>query len=365
MRKYIFKAAAVILTAAVLLLSTGCTDAGKIYSFLQQIYEQTTVKEWTPTHDYSRFFGWNALETAENGKAMQYAYDQIYSAVSEGRKNISFNSRIFPLSRQVFGDAYLIYCYDHPEHFWLDQSSYSTTVTSRDILKSVTFTYLFEGKELEAAKSAMQEKVRSFLQSIPSEDLYETELSIHDRIAGEVTYGESLYAHTAYGALVEGKAVCEGYAKAFQLLMQSCGAPCYMVVGEGREDTHGWDLVQIGDSWCYVDPTWDDTDSDYVSHAFFNMTTERMLEHRKPYDAPFALPICDDDGLYFYNRSQRTLSAPFDRAELAEILKRGEGSLTVMIDKEEDVEVFTDYPSVSTASFHLIGNEVHLSIEIE
>ena len=341
------------------------------------------AEEWTPSGDYSLYYGYNALETAENGKAMQYAYDKICCAVNASETHISFNDRRFSLDAETFGQAYLVYCYDHPEHFWLDQSSYSKTSASDGTLREIVFTYLFEGAELETAKNAMQDAIDALMEDLPTDDTgafdaYTLELYVHDRIVESVSYeDESEISHTAYGALINKKAVCEGYAKAFQLIMQSYGMPCYMVVGEGREDTHGWDLVKIGDDWCYVDPTWDDTDGDYIPHAFFNMTTEMMLRLRTPYESPFELPLCNNEELYYYRRSEETLHAPFDVNLLSEKLRNGNGSMTMAVDSDEAVEELVQfindhfieiaegagYQNTFSASYHLVDREIHLTIE--
>ena len=51
--------------------------------------------------------------------------------------------------------------------------------------------------------------------------------------------------YTAYGCLVEGRAVCAGYAKAFKLLLGRCGISCYYVVGEAGGGKHGWNCVEL------------------------------------------------------------------------------------------------------------------------
>ncbi len=66
----------------------------------------------------------------------------------------------------------------------------------------------------------------------------------------------------AYGALVEGTAVCNGYAQAFLLLADAVGLDSVIVTGvaDGGVTTglHAWNLVRTGDDWLVVDTTWDD-----------------------------------------------------------------------------------------------------------
>ena len=50
------------------------------------------------------------------------------------------------------------------------------------------------------------------------------------------------YAHTAYGAIVEGYAVCDGYAKAYNDLLSRVGVTATIV--EGRKPLHLGDNPQ-------------------------------------------------------------------------------------------------------------------------
>ena len=62
----------------------------------------------------------------------------------------------------------------------------------------------------------------------------------------------------AYGALVEGSAICEGYAKAFKLLCNRAGIACEIVGGTVNGEAHMWNYVQIGGDYYLVDATFDD-----------------------------------------------------------------------------------------------------------
>ncbi len=68
---------------------------------------------------------------------------------------------------------------------------------------------------------------------------------------------------TSYGALMNGKAVCEGYARLFKDFMDAEGIPCVLVQGAYKPDAdsyelHMWAYVQIDGAWYAVDPTIDD-----------------------------------------------------------------------------------------------------------
>ncbi len=62
------------------------------------------------------------------------------------------------------------------------------------------------------------------------------------------------HSQSAYGALVEGRAVCKGLAKALQLLLRNMGIPCILVEGslDGMEK-HIWNQYFLDGKWLHCD----------------------------------------------------------------------------------------------------------------
>ena len=66
-----------------------------------------------------------------------------------------------------------------------------------------------------------------------------------------------------YGLMIEKKAVCEGYAKAFKYLLDELNIPCVIICGDvtdedGNIERHAWNEVYLEGKWYAVDTTWDD-----------------------------------------------------------------------------------------------------------
>lgn len=94
--------------------------------------------------------------------------------------------------------------------------------------------------------------------------LYE-ELSIHDAITRRSTYyteepqPEFARFKTATGALLDGKANCQGYADAFYMLGNMCGFNVDKILGIADGGSHAWNTINFGDGKTYfVDVTFDD-----------------------------------------------------------------------------------------------------------
>lgn len=64
---------------------------------------------------------------------------------------------------------------------------------------------------------------------------------------------------TPYGALVDGKAVCQGYAMLMYRMLMEEGIDCRIITGTGNGGPHAWVIAQIGDHYYNLDPTWDAT----------------------------------------------------------------------------------------------------------
>lgn len=98
--------------------------------------------------------------------------------------------------------------------------------------------------------------------------------------------------YTAYGALIEGKAVCSGYSKAFQILSHRAGVPSIYVSGiafNGESmESHAWNKVMVDGDWYNIDVTWDDPVSTrpILRYDYFLKSDRELKDHH---------PIADID----------------------------------------------------------------------
>lgn len=114
--------------------------------------------------------------------------------------------------------------------------------------------------------------------------------AIHDYLANHILYDhteeddESSLIHTAYGALIQGDAVCDGYAEAFKYLLDKLEIENVLIFGEGNEEgtfigeiNHAWNLVMVDGQYKHFDVTWNDDDvNQRVRYTFYNQDNEFM-----------------------------------------------------------------------------------------
>ena len=168
------------------------------------------------------------------------------------------------ITKDEFRAAYEAYTRDHPEVFWLSSDS-AFSYYQMDTSLEVELSFSHSGDALEAAKQIFNESLsKAFTYAPDNADDLETEVFINDYLVSHCEYDpDAEMCHSAYGALVGGKAVCDGYAHAFQLLCNKAGIACSVIEGtsdfnEDKDTGHMWNCVQVGGDWYNADVTWND-----------------------------------------------------------------------------------------------------------
>lgn len=252
----------------------------------------------------------NQLTSKDDGM-----YNRILATISEG--NVEFS--IKDVDEKDIIKEYTSIIKEHPELFWLgDGYSYETVTDNNG--KTVTF---------ECAHTSMQNinekriEFDSIVDNILNEanrqkTLYDKVIYIHDYIIDHTQYDQETYkkmnnskdsseiyeATTAYGCLVNNKAVCSGYSAAFQLLMQKLGITSGRVSGRkiGGED-HEWNYIVLDGEYYYVDVTWDDpvndNSQDDKTYEFFCITTDELKETHE-IDKDQFIPECSANKYDYY-----------------------------------------------------------------
>lgn len=140
----------------------------------------------------------------------------------------------------------------------------------------------------------LQSEVNNVLTTIikPGFSDFDKIKAIHDYIALNTAYDYdnfltntvSPHSYTAYGTLINGIAVCDGYTKAAQILLNRLGIENEYVVGYGwGQDLvkvlHSWNLVKLDGDYYFMDITWDDPVPDrpnYVGYTYFLVTSDQL-----------------------------------------------------------------------------------------
>ncbi len=185
--------------------------------------------------------------------------------------------------------AYFAMRRDRPEYFWLSNEYSLKQSGDRRMIRfaETDKDWLFSAVERADTEALIRDSIVELYAAIgEGKSEYERELAVHDAVCEMTEYDQaaagdpslSKSAWNVAGVFDDGSAVCEGYAKAMQLLCFSVGINCGLITGNA-ESPHMWNYVKIGGSWYHIDVTADDcADTPYM--AFFNVTTESISKGR-------------------------------------------------------------------------------------
>lgn len=140
---------------------------------------------------------------------------------------------------------------------------------------------------------------------------FEKEVALHDYLVKNCRYSEDTNQpaesdiYRAYGALVNGDAVCNGYAEALQLLFMCAGIDSEFVIGTANGIDHAWNLVKLDGKWYHLDATWNDPIPDLgedLVHPYFNVSDE-VIEESHIWDHT-KYPVADSMEYNYYVKNE-------------------------------------------------------------
>jgi len=212
--------------------------------------------------------------------------------------------------------------YDDPEYFWIARDYSIVSVSGH---QSVMFSVYYPNhKEMLAEAEAVAVEI---INDIPEKSTdYEVVKYVHDELCNRISYvdTDSEYEHNIYGALVNGEAVCEGYAKAFMYVLQKAGMETMYFSGTSSRDgvavAHGWNGVYLDGELYYFDITWDDVESECVSYSNFALNSEEVLKNHS-FDELHPMIVSTADKYNYYSYNDLVLYE-YSKENVADIIRR-------------------------------------------
>ena len=159
---------------------------------------------------------------------------------------------------------------DEPQFFWMDigTTTEKWSFQGTGIIGNIVWT--MKPVEVSIGTNYTSEQVQELNRrvegiDIPGETRQQKLDVMHRYLCELIEYDETApHAHEPYGALIEGRAVCEGYARSLKWLCDREEIPCVLVIGDaidtnGNAGGHMWNYVQMENgAWYAIDATWDD-----------------------------------------------------------------------------------------------------------
>lgn len=219
-------------------------------------------------------------------------------------------------------ETYFTFRNDNPQYFWL--SNVVLYASDYSYVGIVTYDQYISGEtRLQTMQEIMNTGEEVYLSKIQdTDDTYQKVRKIHDNLIQDIEYDYDHMndigpAHSIAGAMTSGKeAVCEGYAKVMQLMMNYYGINNIYVTGEGNGGGHAWNMVGMNDGKYYwLDATWDDAGTD-PRYDYFLVGNQKFTDHLADTPTPdpddptaaflYELPSASDTD-YVYAPSEVTI----------------------------------------------------------
>lgn len=277
-----------------------------------------------PQKEY-RYFG-RMLTSAQ--KAI---YDQIQEGVAVHADNIGpFNVATLEEAQMIIRSV----TYDYPEYFWF-RGAHNSSYFDKDTYLEYTFCpeYEFSAGEYAGYAAFVENATQPILTQLAGKSDYEKVKGVYEYLIDTTIYDRAYMGKSIYEMFLDGRAVCEGYARATQYLLTKLDVECLYLTGIGGEineprsswEDHGWNIVKIDGIYYQLDTTWGDpvNDSGIQTKTFhyLNLPDEEMFRTHEPENWN-RYPICTDtyysyyqyEGNYLHSFSRETITAWFQTA---------------------------------------------------
>lgn len=266
----------------------------------------------------------DAMVASVDGESISKAASEIVVRITAGWGNCLSSVDVSDGGYTVgdFWDALGVVAVD-PEYYWAASqfgfgyidSNGNSSPQRTERLTSISLYYVVSTNTVPDVINATEAKVSEALTWIPNNATrFQIVQALHDYLVRNCVYDRSAVievispSRTAYGALANGEAVCQGYSLAYKLLLRRAGVPAVYVGSDSMQ--HAWNMVQMeNNGWYHVDVTWDDpilhtsaypegNDGGYyrdVSHELFLRCDSTMRDELNHYGwaAAYTSPYTD------------------------------------------------------------------------
>lgn len=291
-----------------------------------------------------------------------YAYDHLndeekllYTEIYGILDNCASDTKVSSKDPDQIEKAFNYVMLDHPEIFYITGYSFTKYMRGQNIEKiTLSGTYTMNKTDVERSRLAVEAYIDKCISEYPgSADEYEKVKYVYEYLIKNTEYDLTAPNNQNVLSVVEEKkTVCQGYAKAMQLILNRMGVFCILCEGvvKGTE-SHVWDIVRINGSFYHVDTTWGDAsyriednaegfEAPEINHDYLCVTDDAIKETHVIKDN-IELPVCDSmednyyvrEGLYLTEVDTDIISSAFDKA-----IDRGEKIVTL---KSANANVYT------------------------
>lgn len=271
-------------------------------------------------------FATDASSIGELSKEQQKTYNSIEDSLLKVESSATFNPN--EVNYMEIGDLVNKVIENNPAIFY-----YASVTASSD--GTINFTYTDNKQTILDKKKKIDDEVERVLKTTIQKNMTDLEKvkRIHDYLVLSVAYDMTTKnipkdSFEVYGALINKVAVCDGYTKSMQLLLNKVGVETILVSGASKGVNHSWNIVKIDDEYFHVDATWDDPvpNKPYVNYNYFLVTNEQLKKDHQWDEKAYPIvkndnysyfhvmeKMIEKDGSYYYVNSKDSLLYKMDK----------------------------------------------------
>ncbi|MCR5418720.1 MAG: leucine-rich repeat protein [Lachnospiraceae bacterium] len=239
---------------------------------------------------------------------------------------------------------------DHPEYWWFWINKISPGLSGAEIVLENTYTSAVVRSKSAEFEAAVEEVYRSAAVSDLMTDVQKAYV-LYQVLEAHVSYNLNYMDQSSNSAFTEGKAVCDGYAKAYMLLLQKAGISASYIEGWGTPGggtggMHGWVIVEFDDGWYFCDPTWDDGGSEPKWEWFLTNKSGIAKWHEAHWeDMGYEIETTDSDEITIPANIVKLTSANADGGKVypasINLPKYSPAAITIVPDEGKSVDSIT------------------------
>ncbi|MDE6035864.1 MAG: hypothetical protein K2G36_08155 [Ruminococcus sp.] len=229
----------------------------------------------------------------------------------------------------------------------IKQVNYRTRSSYKEVKVTVTVSYRTNAEQ----ENYIEEKISEILDGLDVEGKndYRKITAIYEYIINNVTYdytSGSELKYTAYGALHDGTAVCQGISMLFYRMLKESGISCRMITGSAG-GPHAWNIAGIDGVYYLFDPTFDVNFSNISDCHYFMLGSEDFDSGKSVTHVPDS---SDDNTLGFidYTAESFTETYPISDGKFAVNNRAGDVNNDGFIDAVDASLVLEAYAELST-----------------
>ncbi|MCM1286438.1 MAG: hypothetical protein NC213_09520 [Acetobacter sp.] len=218
-------------------------------------------------------------------------YDKIYKCTA------ALAPKVYISTDFSGDDVFRIFVYmlnDHPEIFWCFGGG---SFSSDGWLEPE---YSCSKEKAKEETELINSKAQEIIKSLYAEgDDYSKALAVFEYISKNTAYDNdeaekitesddvlNYKSHSIAGVFLNSCAVCSGYSKAYQYLLEMVGISSAYISGTSLNNHHAWLVININGDNYYSDVTWGDqyepdASSKFIDHYYFIMDRDQLLRDHK------------------------------------------------------------------------------------